>query len=213
MIAEATPDELDALTVPPAAAVPELVRLWGQAAGDDRGCADLADLGLGCERGTGRWSDLRRFDRPAALKLDIDGQERYAVVAAVDDEFARLHRDDKVRRVPIAVLDERWSGDYLLLWQPPPGGVTIIGAGAWGEPVQWLRGRLARLPDSGIDAEGPARWDAPLTRAVRRFQTEHGLASDGIAGPRTLILLNNALADADVPRLSRSLSSPDSGAR
>jgi len=41
-----------------------------------------------------------------------------------------------------------------------------------------------------------------MTDAVRRFQSQQGLISDGIAGPRTLILLSNALDDAGVPRLT-----------
>jgi len=212
VIAEAGADELDALTVTPSAAVPELVRRWGHADTDTRGCADIDDLGLACERATGRWSDLRMLDRPVALKLDVEGSERYAVIGALDEEFAVLHRGDRVRRMPIAVLDERWSGEYLILWQPAPGGVKILGAGTFGESVRWLRGRLAELPDVGIGADGPLRWDAPLGDAVRRFQSQHGLVSDGVAGPRTLILLNNALAAADVPRLSRPAETTASAA-
>jgi len=204
-VAEADADELDALTIASAEAVSELMNRWGRADAEGLGCSGIAGEGLDCERGNGRWSDIRMFDRPVALKLDVDGQERYAVVGGLDDEYALLHRGGEVRRMPIAVLDERWSGDFLLLWQLPPSGVRMIGAGAYGDAVHWLRARLAALPDIGITSPGPARWDRALTEAVRRFQSQHGLISDGIAGPRTLILLSNALADASVPRLDASV--------
>jgi general secretion pathway protein A len=203
-VAEADADELDALTIASPEAVSELMNRWGRADAEGLGCRGIAGEGLDCERGNGRWSDIRLFDRPVALKLDVDGQERYAVVGGLDDEYALLHRGGEVRRMPIAVLDERWSGDFLLLWQLPPSGVRMIGAGAYGDAVHWLRARLAALPDIGITSPGPARWDRALTEAVRRFQSQQGLISDGIAGPRTLILLSNALADAGVPRLDAS---------
>jgi general secretion pathway protein A len=201
-VVEADADELDVLTVAPADAVAELMHRWGRAGSEGLGCSGIVSEGLDCERGNGRWSDIRLFDRPVALKLDVDGRERYAVVGGLDEEYALLHRGAEVRRMPIAVLDERWSGDFLLLWQLPPGGVKVIGAGAYGDAVHWIRERLAALPDTDISREGPEGWDRALTNAVRRFQSERGLISDGIAGPRTLILLSNALAEADVPRLT-----------
>jgi Uncharacterized protein conserved in bacteria len=114
-----------------------------------------------------------------------------------------LHQDGASMRVPIALLDERWSGDYLLLWRPPPVGGRVIGASDPEDAIAWLRERLARLPDSELTVD-PARYDASLTAAVRRFQGAQGLIADGIAGPRTLIMLSNVLADLDVPRLSHS---------
>lgn len=200
---EAGVNDLDRLTVLPSAAVPELLHRWGQeqeAAGVD--CSDLGAFGLACERGSGRWNELRLFDRPVAIEIFVEGRPRHAVLGGLDDEYAILHRGDEAVRVPIAILDEYWSGDFLLLWRPPPSGISVIGAGASGDSVHWLRARLATLPEAEIPAQGPELWNAALGQAVRRFQADHGLIADGIAGPRTLILLSNALAEADVPRLS-----------
>jgi len=109
---------------------------------------------------------------------------------------------DGAVRVPIASLDERWSGEYLMLWRMPPSGARMISRRAPPAAIAWLRERLAELPGSTLPTE-PARYDAALDKALRRFQSEQGLLVDGIAGPRTLILLSNVLDGADVPRLTQ----------
>jgi len=187
--------------------VDELLRLWQvETAPGVRflDCAAVPAFALACERSRGRWSDLRRFDRPVALKLQLPGREPgFVIVQGLDEEHALLLHNDVIMRAPIALLDERWSGDYLLLWRPPPVGGPIISVSDSEDAIAWLRERLALLPDSELTVD-PARYDANLTAAVRRFQRAQGLSADGIAGPRTLIMLSNALADLDVPRLSRS---------
>ncbi len=189
------------------AVVDELLRLWQvETAPGVRflDCAAVPAFALACERSKGRWSDLRRFDRPAALKLRLPGSGAgFVVVGGLDEEHALLYLDGAAMRVPIAALDERWSGDYLMLWRPPPYGGRVIGVRDPADAIAWLRERLALLPGSELTVD-PARYDADVTAAVRRFQDAQGLIADGIAGPRTLIMLSNALADLDVPRLSHS---------
>ncbi len=200
-------EQLGDALVQESAVVDELLRLWEIELSPGArflDCAAVPAFALACERSTGRWSDLRRFDRPVALKLRLPGKDPgFVVVGRLDEEHALLHQNGAAMRVPIAELDERWSGDYLLLWRPPPYGGRIIGERSSADAVGWLRERIALLPDSDLTVD-PARYDADVLAAVRRFQTAQGLAADGIAGPRTLIVLSNVLADLDVPRLSHS---------
>ena len=207
IIEEIGADGLADLLLPDNSIIDQLLRLWGVTTDDvvsGLDCPAAAAFGLDCERSTGRWSDLRLFDRPAALRLTLaGGGSGNVVVSAIDDEHATLDHDGQAVRVPIALLDERWSGDYLILWRPPPFNATVIGRGSGGDAVAWLRERIAALPDSGIDAK-PARYDADLVDAVKRFQARHGLSVDGVAGPHTLIVLNNVLSSADVPRLTQA---------
>nr|WP_207148778.1 ExeA family protein [Lamprobacter modestohalophilus] len=205
-VPEAEIGELPALLLDEGESVSALVQRWGHTPEEAADCYGMSTLGLECERSRERWSDLRLFDRPAVLQLLIDGQERYALITGIDDEFAVLQRGETLRRVPIATLDERWSGDVLMLWRLPPDGVRMIGPGTSGDTVRWLRAQLAALPDASLTDTSSPRYDANLKAAVREFQAGRGLAVDGIAGPRTLILLNNALADSEIPRLSQSRS-------
>jgi type II secretory pathway predicted ATPase ExeA len=204
---EVAPEELAKASIARAAVVDELLRLWGVAADaavSRLDCPAVAAFGLDCERSNGRWSDLRQFDRPVALELTMaDGSERFAVIGGIDTEYAMVHHDGQAKRVPIATLDERWSGDYLLLWRLPPVGVRVIGSRSSPEAVAWLRERMAALPDVELSAE-PARYDAALTGVVRQFQSSTGLVADGVAGPRTLIMLRNALQADSVVRVSQS---------
>ena len=200
-------DGLSDLLLPDNGTVDQLLRLWGvttDAVVSGLDCPAVAAFGLDCESSQGRWSDLRLFDRPAALQLTLaDGRSGNVVVSEIDEEHATLDHDGQAVRVPIALLDERWSGDYLILWRPPPFNGTVIGRGSGADAVAWLRERIAALPGASIDAK-PARYDAALTEAVKRFQSEQGLSVDGVAGPHTLILLNNVLSSADVPRLTQA---------
>jgi len=204
---EVDADGLSDWLLPDSGVVDQLLRLWGVAtdavvSGLD--CPAVAAFGLDCERSEGRWSDLRLFDRPAALRLTLaDGRSGNVIVSEIDEEHAVLDHDGQAVRVPIALLDERWSGDYLILWRPPPFNGTVIGRGSGVDAVAWLRERIAALPGAGIDAK-PARYDAELAEAIKRFQSEQGLSVDGVAGPHTLILLNNVLSSADTPRLTQA---------
>ncbi|MBB1126576.1 AAA family ATPase [Thiospirillum jenense] len=165
-------------------------------------CAQVEalDLGLGCETAQhGRFSELRRFDQPAVLSLKLsNGTNVYAVLVGLDEEYAVLAHSGVLQRLPLAALDERWSGDYLCLWRLPPPGVKVIGRAATPAAVRWLRAQLATWPPSGLTVAtvppaAAVQYDDTLIAAVRRFQTAHGLDADGIAGPRTLMLLMNTV--------------------
>jgi len=162
----------------------------------------VMDYGLRCELVQGGWSSLRYVDRPALIKLATnDADDGYAVVGGLDSELATLDLMTGSESVPIAVLDESWDGEYLILWQPPPVGTGVIGPSSIGEAVQWLRNLLSNVPELAVDASESGLYDQALREAVRRFQKLEGLETDGIAGPQTLIRLHNVLAMPEIPRL------------
>ena len=86
-----------------------------------------------------------------------------------------------------------WSGDYLLLWQPPPAYRKMMKQGDRGPDVAWLKNRLARLDGDAGEAMPEATFDEALKARVMAFQRNHPLLEDGVVGPRTLIFLNNAV--------------------
>jgi len=76
-------------------------------------------------------------------------------------------------------------------WQPLPAGESLRP----GKPDPRLEGLRARLAAEGDFPEwsgkkGPTVFDPETVQALRRFQQRHGLAIDGVLGPRTLEELN-----------------------
>ena len=195
-----------------ALAEPEAMRLllshWGLnlkdlPAGDT--CEGLPAYGLRCERDRGGWRPLRALDLPAMLRLR-QGKGRaqsYVVLVGMDAETITLAHPDGNVRLPRAEVNPLLSGYYTLVWQPPPMGTASIGAGSSGESVRWLRKLLSQVPESGVTDTESGAFDAAVAAALRRFQVKYGLNPDGIAGPKTLIQLNNAVGMPGIPKLSR----------
>ncbi|WP_295408881.1 AAA family ATPase [uncultured Thiocystis sp.] len=204
---------LERLAMPEADAVRLLARRWGLEL-DDLGsgepCARLARVGLSCEQELGTLGNLRYFDLPALLRVaSPSGVKRFVVLSALGESEATLDLATGRERVPVAGLERIWTGHYTLVWQPPPGGSTLIASGSWGEDVRWLRQLLSRVPGLEVLPGDSSRFDAPLEAALRTFQASRGLQPDGIAGPRTLIQLNQAVEMPGLPRLgATSANSP-----
>ena len=71
--------------------------------------------------------------------------------------------------------------------------------GATGPVVEWVRQQL----QSGygpLHDDVPARFEADLQDAVRRFQRDHGLVDDGRVGPATLMALASGTPAASPAR-------------
>jgi general secretion pathway protein A len=204
---DALAETLARIAMPESDALRLLLLSWGVevddlTAGDP--CARVASFGLRCERGQGDLDELRLFDRPVLLRVrDAGGARRFLVLSTLDGPSGTLALPGGNELVPLDGLESVWNGDYILVWQPPPTGSALIGPGTSGESVRWLRGLLAKVPASGLPASDSSYYDTELTRSVRAFQASRGLVADGIAGPRTLIQLHNAVDLPGVPRLVR----------
>lgn len=72
----------------------------------------------------------------------------------------------------------------------PPITQALIGPGSRGEAVRWLRQQLALATGQPVPEAPDENFDAELAEQLRAFQREHGLRPDGLAGPRTLAVLN-----------------------
>jgi len=139
---------------------------------------------------------LRALDLPAVATLVRNGRRIRVLVEGVGGGHVTLARAPGVtRRFPLSAFRRLWFGQMWLLWRPPEG-TPLIRQGMSGPAVAWLRRSLA-VP--AATAGGPYGDD--LAAAVRRFQAHHGLATDGIAGPKTLIALERSRGKAAGPRL------------
>ena len=202
---DAAEETLARLAMPEGTALRVLLRRWGvvvQDLGAGDACAGVAAFGLRCEREQGKLSNVRFFDRPVLLRVaDRDRVARYAVLGALDQTYGTLDTESGSELVPVAGLEAVWTGDYLVVWQPPPTGAALIGPGASADSVRWLRRIVSEIPGSGLAYIDSGRFDRTLGAALQEFQSARGLAPDGIAGPRTLIQINNAVAMPGIPRL------------
>ncbi len=182
-----------------------LFALWGAryVAGSEDACSQALRQGLECLDEAGGLASLRRYNRPAILGLEDDsGAIHQTVVEQLGPDKALLLLGATAHEVPLAQLEGRWSGDFLLLWKPPQLDTRSLALGAHGEPVRSLRERLQQWAGIEPDPLAIDVFDEPLRDLVVQFQQRNGLAVDGVAGTRTQALLDAQLAAADTPLLS-----------
>jgi general secretion pathway protein A len=202
---DAAAETIARISMPEPDALRLLLLRWGvevDSLPDNDPCGRVASFGLRCEPEQGKLSNVRFFDRPALLAVKGPGVgRRFLVLGSLDESFGTVDLPSGRELIPVAGLESIWSGDYILIWQPPPSGSTLIGPGTSGESVLWLRQLLAQVPAAGLPESDSSYYDTALTRAVRAFQASRGLLEDGLAGPRTLIQLHNAVDMPGIPRL------------
>jgi general secretion pathway protein A len=186
-----------------------LFSLWNAryVAGSEAACSQAARQGLEClEEQEGGLAALRRFNRPAILALeDSTGAVHQTVVSKLGPENARLLIGDVAHEVTLAALQERWGGDFLLLWKPPQLDTRTLSLGMQGAPVLALRQRLRQWAGLAAETRGSDLFDEPLRTLVMQFQRRNGVTADGVAGARTQALLDAALAPTDTPLLAAAV--------
>ncbi len=187
-------------------ALASLLQTWGldYRAGPQSACSQAAAAGLACLYQRGSWSGLVQMDRPAVLTLVDDNGESHAVLlSAVYGDSAELVIGGVAVEHPVSSIMQSWFGQYMLLWRPHGGEPVSLRRGSRGPTVSWLRRSLADV-DPGYASSNPDSkvYDAELEQIVRRFQQDHRLSVDGLAGQQTQIVLNSLLAVDGTPRLA-----------
>lgn len=184
-----------------------LAQLWQPGATLTRGeraCVSLRRAKLECLKGNAEWSDLVAMNSPAVLTLSEGGVLHYVLLRQLADDQATLLSPRGSQQVPLAALDPLWTGEYLLLWRRETDE-TLIGPDIKGEPILWLRNRVAaRLGAAAQVNTTDPTWDEALRKHVQRVQAQIGARPDGIAGPRTLL----ALATPPKPTLAPARKTP-----
>lgn len=160
-----------------------------------------AEHGLALLSQRENFSAMRRLNHPVILKLTgLQGEDFYAALTALDDETATLRVGTEERTVAIGDLVRQWFGDFMLLWQPPPGYRSVIMPGERGSVVQWLALQMDVLHGRQGIPTGDLVYSGPLLQEVQAFQAAEGLVADGLVGPLTLIHLNS-LTGSGQPQL------------
>jgi general secretion pathway protein A len=183
----------------------QLFTLWGAhyIAGNTDACTQAAQQGMECLVQRGSFGQLRMYNRPAILLLNDDaGAKHQVVLAALDDEHARVNLAGEPHEVGIGELSRYWFGDFVLLWRPGTQKVKPLSMGMRGDEVRWLRESLERVQGVTAGQAVSDVFDTELSQLVMEFQRQHRLAVDGIAGIQTQIVLASAVAGPDSPLLS-----------
>ncbi len=171
-----------------------LFTLWGMNTrpGDAAfSCRQAQEAGLLCYASRGSLADLRRFNRPAVLKLfDDQSRECFAVLAGLGNGTATVMAGGETRELPLI-----WFGEYTLLWRPPPGYRGQISPGDRGPVIPWLEKQLALVRRGTYRPRDTQVYDKILMAEVKAFQRDEGLTVDGVVGPQTLIRLTAPAGD------------------
>ena len=174
----------------------KLLSMWGVTNTESAGldfCQGVVRHGLNCLNEASGLPGLYLYDRPAILYLKIGDVSSYAVVLNASPESVVLDVLDREHVIPASALRDVWDGNFLLLWKTTGNIDAYLAQGASGPSVVWLRRAIDKV--EGTNTIGTV-YDEALVARVRQFQRKVGLAPDGIVGPRTLILLQNKLAEA-----------------
>ncbi|MDA3921212.1 MAG: AAA family ATPase [Salinisphaera sp.] len=182
----------------------QLLRLWGVFGAQVRtDCASLHVGDLRCLADSGDFATLKRYNRPALLVLQRGNTTQTVLLSAIKGDTATLMGAQGTREVKQAQLLKSWTGRFQVVWRSD-SRVGLIQPGAVGDAVVWLRRRLLQIdhknPDSQVGTPSPV-YDAALEKRLKTFQRAHGLAADGMAGPRTQMMLNGAVPSPGSPSL------------
>jgi len=130
------------------------------------------------------------FDLAAAVERLATASDVTPVIESVEPQFYHYRLLEQALQRYLALA--RQPG---LTELPRPNRPLELGSRYAGVPA--LRRLLAALGDlasADANASGPARIDAALVAAVRRFQSRHGLKPDGIVGRATYAALVTPMA-------------------
>lgn len=199
-------------TATAAGALRQLLALWRQPGDGDIALTGDTAAAPSCRAAPARlrclsdstdWDGLRRYNRPAMLRLiePAAATERWVLLRALGAERALVTVNDTPVELSLTQLDAYWSGEFLLFWRPPLAQ-TLIGPGSSGAPVLWLRHRLALAEQRPPPNRPAAEFDSSLQNRVRNFQRLRDLDVDGLVGSRTMLLLDNLAPRPDTPLLT-----------
>ena len=197
-------------------AVGEILRAWGRpeprrALRDDADAlATIRQAGLQIH--TVLASDLDEIfelDHPCLLEVrDAAGIMHWVALTELRPPEAFV--TGVVERGPIGVsqvaLESQWDGRAHVVWSPEVSVTSegLLRSGAAGESVRWVQDALVELGYlAGLSVGDPAVYDASTRRGVQLFQKAQGLRQDGVAGPVTLMRLDDALGRRERPHLAR----------
>ena len=100
-------------------------------------------------------------------------------------------------------LASRWDGEAHIFWRDLEALPELLAPTQRGPGVRWLQVSLIEL--GYLSGEPSGYFDPGTAKALRAFQDQYTLESDGRVGPLTKMALYRALPRYPIPRLSDGL--------
>jgi general secretion pathway protein A len=154
---------------------------------------DSRSLRLSGFRGT--LEELVHLDTPALLQISLPGESgrRYLALIRVEEGRALVApAPEREEWLELESLRRLWGGRAYIVWKNFQELPSKTSPGDAGDDIRRLQGLLRA---AGVYARKESGlYDAATIAAVKRFQSEQGLATDGKVGPQTLIALYQEVA-------------------
>jgi general secretion pathway protein A len=162
--------------------------MWQDQGGADAiqlACDGAMRTGYACIREQGNWSRIRQLGLPVILVLR-DDETRLLVLRGFADDKVLVGGDDAPLRVTHDAVEQRWLGEYYVVWPQAPDWPLEIHRGESGAAVDIVL-EMSTLAEPAWS--GGRVFDERFESWVKGFQRRNGLKADGIIGPRTLMYL------------------------
>ncbi|MBF0587863.1 MAG: AAA family ATPase [Magnetococcales bacterium] len=156
------------------------------------GCGLAASSRIQCVRLRGSWKLIRYLDRPVMIPLsNRAGQTIHVPLVGLNNHHAVLHMDGRRLKASLTMLESYWrKRELTLMWRVPWAGFRPLSYGLAGHDVQRFRQWLARFQkEPATITTNPEYFGLALKNMLIRFQNTHHLHPDGIAGPRTFMIM------------------------
>jgi len=158
-------------------------------------CLDVARHQLTCAHITADLGQVRAIGLPSVLQSSTNSHVRASefLLVGINDSYALLWRSGKHYRIAAATLDREWRGTGHYFIQAPQDFRSAFRPDSTSDSITWLINALSRVdPKYALDTS-IASYNEQLVHSVKTFQQQQGLTPDGIAGFRTVALLNQLL--------------------
>jgi len=148
-------------------------------------CDGATRTGYACIREQGNWSRIRQLGLPVVLVLR-DEITRLLVLRGFAGQSVVVGDKEGHLRATHDAIEQRWLGEYYVVWPQAPDWPVEIHRGESGAAVDIVMDMAALAVPAWT---GSPVFDEEFETWLMGFQRRNGLRADGIIGPRTLMYL------------------------
>ena len=148
--------------------------------------------------------NLTVIDRPGIVVLKkSSGLAKSQMLINVDESTVYLLENGEIVLLDKQIFEERWTGTYVYLWQPPKDFLLLQADDVNKPALIWLQAKLGAMSEDSYNIISGGRYTEAVQQQVIEFQRQQNILPDGIVGPQTLMRLNQ-LTDDTIPRLFKA---------